>query len=64
MPFPATLLSAMFTGWLIALMVWLLPVAESGRVTINILVTYVVGIGGFAHIIAGSIARNVWYVIS
>ncbi|MFZ0242968.1 MAG: formate/nitrite transporter family protein [Desulfobacterales bacterium] len=54
--FPATLLSAVFAGWLIALMVWLLPVAETGRLTIIILITYVVGIGGFAHIIAGSVS--------
>lgn len=54
--FWTTLLSGLFAGWLIALMVWLLPVAESGRVTIIILVTYVVGLGGFAHIIAGSVS--------
>jgi formate/nitrite transporter FocA (FNT family) len=54
--FPATLLSALFAGWMIALMVWLLPVAESGRVSIIILVTYVVGLGGFSHIIAGSVS--------
>lgn len=59
--FPATLLSGLFAGWLIALMVWLLPVAESGRVTIIILITYVVGLGGFAHIIAGSV--NAFYVL-
>jgi len=56
-----TLLSGMFAGWLIALMVWLLPFAETGRVTIIILVTYVIGLGGFAHIIAGSI--NALYVV-
>jgi len=35
-------------------MVWLLPAAESARVSIIIIVTYLVGIGGFNHIIAGS----------
>lgn len=60
-PFAGTLLSGMFAGWLIALMVWLLPVAESGRVMIIILITYVVGLGGFAHIIAGSV--NAFYVL-
>jgi formate/nitrite transporter FocA (FNT family) len=60
-PFAATLLSAVFAGWLIALMIWLLPVAESGRVTIIVLVTYVVGLGGFAHIIAGSV--NAFYIL-
>jgi formate/nitrite transporter FocA (FNT family) len=45
---------AVFAGWLIAFMVWLLPGAESSRVGIIILVTYLIGLGGFHHIIAGS----------
>ncbi len=52
--FGNTLLRAIFAGWLIALMVWLLPVAETGRVTVVIIITYLVGIAGFPHIIAGS----------
>jgi formate-nitrite transporter family protein len=45
---------AVFAGWLIALMVWLLPVAETSRVSIIVIITYLIGLGGFAHIIAGS----------
>ncbi len=45
---------AIFAGWLIALMVWLLPAAEHSRLSIVIIVTYLVGLGGFNHIIAGS----------
>jgi formate-nitrite transporter family protein len=45
---------AIFAGWLIALMVWLLPNAESARVSIIIIITYLVGLGGLNHIIAGS----------
>jgi formate-nitrite transporter family protein len=45
---------AIFAGWLIALMVWLLPAAESARVSIIIIITYVIGLAGFNHIIAGS----------
>ncbi len=52
---------AIFAGWLIALMVWLLPAAESARVSIIIIVTYLVGIGGFNHIIAGS--TTMFYLI-
>lgn len=45
-----------FAGWLIALMVWLLPLAEGGgRVIVIVLLTYVVAAGGFGHIIAGSV---------
>jgi formate-nitrite transporter family protein len=52
--FGTVLVRAIFAGWLIALMVWLLPAAESARVSIIIIVTYLIGIGGFNHIIAGS----------
>ncbi len=52
--FGTVLVRAIFAGWLIALMVWLLPGAESARVSIIIIVTYLVGISGFNHIIAGS----------
>jgi formate/nitrite transporter FocA (FNT family) len=46
---------AIFAGWLIALMVWLLPAAESARVSIIIILTYIIGLGGFNHVIAGSV---------
>jgi formate/nitrite transporter FocA (FNT family) len=52
--FGTVLMRAVFAGWLIALMVWLLPGAESARVSIIIILTYLVGISGFNHIIAGS----------
>lgn len=46
---------AIFAGWLIALMVWLLPAAESAKVSIIIIITYIIGLGGFNHVIAGSV---------
>jgi formate/nitrite transporter FocA (FNT family) len=52
--FGVALRRAVFAGWLIALMVWLLPGAESSRVAVIIIVTYLIGLGGFHHIIAGS----------
>jgi formate/nitrite transporter FocA (FNT family) len=52
--FGITFARAIFAGWLIALMVWLLPGAESARVSIIIIITYLVGLGGLNHIIAGS----------
>jgi formate-nitrite transporter family protein len=48
------LLRAIFAGWLIALMVWLLPGAESARVSIIIIINYLIGLGGFNHVVAGS----------
>jgi len=52
--FGIVVVRGILAGWLIALMVWLLPGAESARVSIIIIITYLVGIGGFNHIIAGS----------
>lgn len=34
-------------------MVWLIPGGESARVSRNIILTYVIGLGGLNHIIAG-----------
>ena len=41
-------------GWLIATMVWLMPAAGTSKVMIILLMTYLIGIGGFTHIIVGS----------
>ena len=47
---------AILAGWLIALMVWLLPAAEGGaNVMIVVGLTYLIAIGGFSHIVAGSV---------
>ncbi len=46
---------AVYAGWLIALMVWLLPAAESAAMFIIILVTYVVAAAELTHIVAGSV---------
>lgn len=53
--FAVTLLRGLFAGWLIALMVWLLPFAETARVWVIVIITYVVGLGHFSHIIAGAV---------
>lgn len=46
---------AIFAGWLIALMVWMLPAAKELGAIVIIVITYVVGLGGFPHIIAGAV---------
>lgn len=54
--FAAIFWRAFFGGWLIALMVWLIPTSEGGATAaIIIILTYVVGLGHFSHIIAGSV---------
>jgi len=53
--FSATFFRGIFAGWLIALMMWLLPAAKGSRAHIIIVMTYVLALGEFAHIIAGSV---------
>src|SRR3954451_13452180 len=53
--FATTLVRAIFAGWLIALMAWLLPATKGSRAHIIVVMTYVVALGQFAHIIAGSV---------
>jgi formate/nitrite transporter FocA (FNT family) len=54
-PFWHTVLTGGSAGWLIGLMVWLLPSAHVSRTPIIIILTYVIAICQFPHIIAGSV---------
>lgn len=49
------LVKAVLAGWLIALMIWLLPGAGSARMLVILVLTYFVAIGHFSHAIAGSV---------
>ncbi|MEO7003263.1 MAG: formate/nitrite transporter family protein [Ktedonobacterales bacterium] len=60
--FGGSIMRGIFAGWLIALMVWLLPAAQAGRIHIIVILTYVVALGGFGHIIAGSV--EAFYAVS
>lgn len=53
--FSTTFIRAVFAGWLIALMMWLLPATKGSRAQIIAVMTYVVALGEFAHIVAGSV---------
>jgi len=52
--FMTTLVRGVYAGYLIAVMVWLLPGAEAARLWIVVLLAYLVGVGEFTHIVAGS----------
>jgi formate-nitrite transporter family protein len=52
--FGVTFVRAVFAGWLIALMVWLLPATQL-RLLVIILLTYIIGLCGFPHIVAGMV---------
>jgi len=58
--FSTMIISGIFAGWLIALMVWLLPFAESARIWVIIFLSYLVGIGHFSHVVAGSVQTFYW----
>lgn len=63
-PDPGTiLLKGIVAGWLIALIVWLMPVVETARVVIIVILTYAVGLGELSHIIAGS-AETLYLVVT
>lgn len=53
--FLGTVLKGIFAGWVIALMVWMLPAVQDAKVWIIVIMTYVVALGGFAHVVVGSI---------
>jgi formate/nitrite transporter FocA (FNT family) len=53
--FGVAILRGIFAGWLIAMVVWMLAAVDTGRLTIIIIITYIVGLAGLTHIIAGSV---------
>lgn len=61
-PFGATVLAGVFAGWIIALMVWLMPGSGSARPAVIVLLTWLVSVAGFAHVVAGSVDASflVW----
>lgn len=42
-------------GFLMAAMVWLIPAADTAQFFVIFLITYLIGVGGFSHIVAGSV---------
>lgn len=53
--FGLAVLRAIFAGWLIALVIWLLPSADSAKFWVIVTLTYFVALGKFGHAIAGSV---------
>ncbi len=53
--FVTMMMKAVLSGWLIALMVWLLPGAGPARLFLIVILTYAVAVGQFSHMIAGSV---------
>lgn len=51
------------SGWLIAVMVWVLPNAKGGEILVIVVITYLIALGDFTHVIAGSV-EAFWLVIN
>jgi formate/nitrite transporter FocA (FNT family) len=60
--FAGTVLKGVFAGWLIALLAWIIGGAREPTVSVIVILTYLVGIGGLAHVIAGSVEG--WYLVA
>lgn len=60
--FSEALISGIFAGWLIAMVVWMIAASDSGRIWIIVILTYVVSLAGFTHIVAGSV--EVLYLVA
>ena len=53
--FCSSLLRSIIAGWIIALMIWLLPFAETAHIWIIIFLAYLIGIAHLPHVIAGTV---------
>lgn len=54
----AMLFGGISSGFLIAAMVWMIPAAESAKFLVITLMTSLIAIGGFPHVVAGSMEAN------
>jgi formate-nitrite transporter family protein len=54
-PFWPMAIKSMLAGWLIALMVWLIPSSGQSRLLLVLIITYTVAIAHASHLIAGSV---------
>jgi formate/nitrite transporter FocA (FNT family) len=52
--FLGVLVKGVFAGWLIALMVWLMPASAGSRFFVIVAVTWLIGAAKFSHVVAGS----------
>src|SRR6185437_11578753 len=60
--FYPTMARAVLAGWLIALIVWILPSTKSARLFVILILTYVVALGRFSHTVAGTVDAAFWLI--
>jgi formate/nitrite transporter FocA (FNT family) len=54
LPWWTLCLRGVSSGFIIAAMVWMLPAAETAKLPVITLMTWLIAIGGFTHVVAGS----------
>jgi formate-nitrite transporter family protein len=50
-----TFARAVYAGFIIATMIWLLPAADASRIWVIVILAYLVGLAALSHVIAGSV---------
>jgi formate/nitrite transporter FocA (FNT family) len=59
---PEMFVKGIVAGWLIAALVWMMPSAEGTEIFVITLITYLIALGGFTHVVAGSAeALYLWF---
>lgn len=53
--FGLLVLRGIFAGWLIALMVWMLPAAQAAHLWVIVIITWLVGAAHLTHVVAGAV---------
>lgn len=54
-----TMLRGIGAGWLIAVLVWTMPNAEKAKFYVIILITYLIALADFSHVVAGTVEAAV-----
>jgi formate/nitrite transporter FocA (FNT family) len=60
--FWATCIRGIGAGWLIAALVWIIATADRAQLPLIVLVTYVISLAGFSHVVAGGVEAAVLVV--
>jgi formate-nitrite transporter family protein len=60
--FGTVLLKGIFAGWLVALLVWMLPASQTAHFWVILVIAWLIGIGHLSHVIAGSV--EVFYLVA
>jgi formate/nitrite transporter FocA (FNT family) len=60
--FGTLLLKGVFAGWLIALLVWMLPASQTAHFWVILSITWLIGAAHLSHVVAGSV--EVFYLVA